>query len=509
MRDARTDITLASSGARTPFLTYEPYYGLKEKPFSLSSDPRFLYKSRAHAAVYDDLRAGIRRREGLIVLTGDIGTGKTTLCRSVLKDLDRKTFSTFVPDPFVSREDLLKMLLIDFGVMSVDDLKSGRLNGASRPDLSYPLYEFLKALVPLQAFAVLVIDEAQNLPLSLLEEIRILSDLEGPEKLLQVVLVGQLELLPKLKDPSMRQVDQRISVRCQLQALDRAAVAGYIAHRLTIAGGGTDRVDFSEDALDIVYRATNGNPRLINLVCDKSLHHGHLTRTFSIGPEIVTQALAELGVTQLTPGPDPMADFRPEEDAAEVPEPHLIPEPIAAFSEETPPQALLEQPAPVSPRRARMLRWIAAGVAGLGVGAALLMVSGRNQEPLLAATLPESPGTTAKTFLRDVELPKPPAEVEAVGAAVFEIGVAVFAGPVRASRLEARARRGRLSSFDQTHRSGRRLYVRSPHRTVSHARGRRRRRCPHPSDAGLCRRPSYSASGLCAVVPPLYSSAAG
>ena len=301
MRDMRADITLASSAGRSPFLTYEPYYGLKEKPFSLSSDPRFLYKSRAHAAVYDDLRAGIRRREGLIVLTGDIGTGKTTLCRSVLKDLDRKTFSTFVPDPFVSREDLLKMLLIDFGVMSVDDLKSGRLKGASRPDLSYPLYEFLKALVPLQAFAVLVIDEAQNLPLSLLEEIRILSDLEGPEKLLQVVLVGQLELLPKLKDPLMRQMDQRVSVRCQLEALDRVAVAGYIAHRLSVAGGGTDRVNFSEDALDAIARATNGNPRLINLVCDKALHHGHLTRTFSIGPELIAQALTELGVTNLTP----------------------------------------------------------------------------------------------------------------------------------------------------------------------------------------------------------------
>ena len=113
---------------------------------------------------------------------------------------------------------------------------------------------------------MLVIDEAQNLPLSLLEEIRILSDLEGPEKLLQVVLVGQLELLPKLKDPLMRQVDQRVSVRCQLQALDRAAVAGYIAHRLTVAGGGTDRVNFSDDALDVIYRATNGNPRLISLV---------------------------------------------------------------------------------------------------------------------------------------------------------------------------------------------------------------------------------------------------
>ena len=124
---------------------------------------------------------GIRRREGLITLTGEIGTGKTTLIRSVLQNLDRRTFSAFVPDPFVSREDLLKMLLVDFGVVSIADLKRGMLNGASRPDLSYPLYEFLDSLVRLQAFAVLIIDEAQNLPLPLLEEVRILSDLEGRE----------------------------------------------------------------------------------------------------------------------------------------------------------------------------------------------------------------------------------------------------------------------------------------------------------------------------------------
>ena len=126
MRDARVDFTLATprhpnaaaaSGAppaaRSPYLTYEPYYGLKEKPFSLSADPRFLYKSRTHAPTFDELRAGIRRREGIIVLTGEPGTGKTTLCRSGVGALDRKTFCTFVPDPFVSREDLLKMLLVD------------------------------------------------------------------------------------------------------------------------------------------------------------------------------------------------------------------------------------------------------------------------------------------------------------------------------------------------------------------------------------------------------------
>src|SRR5215203_1864257 len=204
MRDSLVDRTPARSGTGFSFLTYEPYYGLKEKPFSLSADPRFLYKSPAHSATYDELRAGIRRREGIIVLTGEPGTGKTTMCRSVLAGLDRKTFAAFVPDPFVSREDLLKMLLMEFGVMSVEDVKSGRLHTLTRPELSYPLYDFLRALVPLQAYAVLILDEAQNLSSQLLEEIRILADLEGPEKLLQLVLVGQPELRDKLKHPAMR-----------------------------------------------------------------------------------------------------------------------------------------------------------------------------------------------------------------------------------------------------------------------------------------------------------------
>src|SRR5262245_53536598 len=175
-------------------LTYEPFFGLHEKPFSLSADPRFLFRSPAHAPAFDELQAGIRRREGLIVLTGEIGMGKTTLCRAVLQNLDRRTFAAFVADPFASREDLLKTLLVDFGVTSMGELARGRFHGASRSDLSYPLYEFLDSLVPLQAFAVVVIDEAQNLSLPLLEEIRVLSELERREKLLQVVLVGQPEL---------------------------------------------------------------------------------------------------------------------------------------------------------------------------------------------------------------------------------------------------------------------------------------------------------------------------
>ena len=285
-------------------LTYEPYFELREKAFSLSADPKFFYKTESHAPAYDDLLAGIRRREGLVVLTGDIGTGKTTLCRAVLDHLDRKTFSAFVPDPFVSREDLLKMLLIDFGVMSVDDLKSGRLKDASRPDLSYPLYEFLNSLVPLQAFAVLIIDEAQNLSLPLLEEIRILSDLEGREKLLQVVLVGQLEFLAKLRLPQMRQVDQRVSVRCALEPLSREGVAGYIVHRLSVAGARDDRIEIAPEAFDAIYRGSGGVPRLVNRICDRALHRGYLERTTRVSPETVWAAIADLGL-DASPAPRP------------------------------------------------------------------------------------------------------------------------------------------------------------------------------------------------------------
>ena len=303
MRDSLVDFTRAAAGGRSSPLTYEPYYGLKEKPFSLSSDPRFLYRSRTHATTFEELRAGIRRREGLIVLTGEPGTGKTTLCKSVVGALDRKTFCAMVPDPFVSREDLLKMLLIEFGVMSVDDLTSGRVNATSRAELSFPLYDFLKSLVPLQAYAVLIIDEAQNLQQQLLEEIRILADLEGPDKLLQLVLVGQPELREKLKDPSMRQVDQRISVRCSLQPLDRDAVAAYLAHRLTVAGGSIDRVEFQPEAIDLFYLASKGNPRVINLIADKAMHRAHLERTWTITSNLVLAAIHQLGL------PKPAFDF--------------------------------------------------------------------------------------------------------------------------------------------------------------------------------------------------------
>jgi type II secretory pathway predicted ATPase ExeA/cell division septation protein DedD len=338
----------APSGGPSPSLTYEPFYRLREKAFSLSADPRFLFRSPSHAPAFDALLAGIRRREGLLALTGEIGTGKTTLCRSVLQHLDRRTFSAFVPDPFASREDLLKMLLVDFGVISIADLTRGRFNGASRSDLSYPLYEFLDSLVPLQAFAVLVIDEAQNLSFPLLEEIRILSELERREKLLQVVLIGQPELRASLKLPQMRQVEQRVSVHCELNALDAEATAGYVNHRLGVAGGGKGVAEFTEDALEAVHQGSSGVPRLINRICDRALERAYSRRSLRIDAHFVWDAIDDLGlrpspgvhdVTADEPPAPPVSVERPIVETPiqvtapppeQVPEPQ--PEPIAAVT---------------------------------------------------------------------------------------------------------------------------------------------------------------------------------
>jgi len=275
---------------------YESYYGFVEKPFSLTPDPKFLYRSPSHAGAFELLQYAIRRREGFVVITGDIGTGKTTLCRALLEQIDRTTFTALVLNPFLSEEDLLKRILQDFGVVTREEAKSGALSRASKQELIDTLYDFLLGLVPLKASAVLIIDEAQNLPLSVLEQIRILSNLEtDKEKLLQIILVGQLNLQSLLRAPELRQLDQRVSIRYQLEPLDRDGVAGYVAHRLAIAGG-SGSVGFTTRALEMVYRLTSGIPRLINLICDRALLSGFSERTNRITPEMVVHAAESLDV---------------------------------------------------------------------------------------------------------------------------------------------------------------------------------------------------------------------
>src|SRR4051812_36733311 len=233
---------------------YERYYGFSEKPFSLTPDPKYLYRSESHGNAFDLLQYAIRRREGFVVVTGDIGTGKTTLCRALLEQIDRTTFTALVLNPFVTEEDLLKRILQDFGVISRDDVKAGRLAHVTKQELIDTLYDFLLGLIPIKACAVLIIDEAQNLPLPVLEQIRILSNLEtDKEKLLQIILVGQLELQAKLRSPELRQLDQRVSIRYELKPLDREASGAYVSHRLAIAGGSAS-VTFTSKALDRVHR---------------------------------------------------------------------------------------------------------------------------------------------------------------------------------------------------------------------------------------------------------------
>lgn len=308
-------------------LTYEPYFGLNEKAFSLNADARFVYETQSYVATREGLVAGIRRREGLLVLTGQIGTGKTTLCRAVLGDLGRNTYSSLVPDPFASREDLLKMLLIDFGVMSIHELTTGTLRQASRTELGYLLSEFLESLSA-DAFVVVMIDEAQNLSAPLIEETRLLSDTFGARGRLQLVFVGQPELHTRLKSPEMRQVDQRVCGYHRLEPMGRAAISGYIEHRLKVAGKRSSVALFPSEIVDHLHARTGGVPRLINRICDRSLLLAYERRAEHVNREILDTALIEVGAATLSPTWDSIVATGTSETPAA---PAASPEPSAAM----------------------------------------------------------------------------------------------------------------------------------------------------------------------------------
>jgi general secretion pathway protein A len=276
---------------------YEEYYGFVQPPFSLTPDPRFLYRSESHDVALQQVWQAIRRKEGFIVLTGDIGTGKTTLCRTILEQFDPTTFTALVLNPFLSIEELLREVLLSFGVASKDALRTGRLATASKHELIRTLHDFLLSLVPLHGSAVLIIDEAQHLSTEVLEEIRILSNLETNEqKLLQIVLVGQLNLLDVLHDAKLRQLDQRISIRCLLKPLNREEVEAYITHRLWVARGST-AVTFAPKAIDLVHALSGGVPRMINLICDRALMAGCQAQTDKITEALIREGSAALGLS--------------------------------------------------------------------------------------------------------------------------------------------------------------------------------------------------------------------
>jgi general secretion pathway protein A len=277
-------------------LQYEQVYGFAQSPFTLAPDPRFLYPSPSHEDAIRRLLQCIRRRAGVAVLSGDIGTGKTTVCRTVLEQLEMKLFTSLILNPFLSGEELLREILLDFGVVSRQAVRSDRVASASRHELMTTLHEFLLSLVPIGASGVLIIDEAQHLSPAVLEEIRFLSNLEtNRTKLLQIVLVGQLNLLDVLAQPGQRQLDQRVSLRAVLQPLGRLDLEAYVMHRISVAGKAAD-VTFEDRALDLIMKVSGGVPRLINLICDRALMAGARSDALVISTEMVRTSIASLGL---------------------------------------------------------------------------------------------------------------------------------------------------------------------------------------------------------------------
>lgn len=265
---------------------YESFYGLKEKPFGVTSNPAYLFLSQRHQEALSCLLYGIRERVGFIEMTGEVGTGKTTVCRALLDQLDERTRSAFIFNSNLSELQLLQTIVEDLGIRV-----SSRNKGALYAELNRFLIDQLAA----GNNVVVIIDEAQNLSLKLLEQVRMLSNLEaGNEKLLQIVLVGQPELRDKLNDPRLRQLRQRIAVRYQIKPLTRQELPRYVEHRLSRAGANGAGPRFSDPAFDTLFSLTTGIPRLINLLCDKTLLTGYVMDQREIGPETVRRALSEL-----------------------------------------------------------------------------------------------------------------------------------------------------------------------------------------------------------------------
>ncbi|MBI4765834.1 MAG: AAA family ATPase [Deltaproteobacteria bacterium] len=265
---------------------YQRYFGLKEKPFKITPDPRFLYLSEKHAEALDHLTYGISQGEGFMVISGDVGTGKTTIIRSLLERLDDARIKTaIILNPLLQIEDLLKSILEDFGLSA---------KGNSKKELIDQLNLFLLSLNREGRKAVVIIDESQNLAPDLLEELRSLSNLEtDQEKLLQIVLVGQLELLNMLNRPNLRQLKQRISVNYRLDPLSLKEMKEYISHRLSVAGF-QGELAFSTRALRQVFKVSRGIPRLINLLCDRILLVLYLEQKMRVTPVHVRKAIESL-----------------------------------------------------------------------------------------------------------------------------------------------------------------------------------------------------------------------
>ena len=266
---------------------YETFYGLAEKPFSLTPNPRYVYYSEHYRAALDHLLYGLREKEGFMLLTGVVGTGKTTLCRELLENLDGDRFRTaLLFNPFLNGTEMLQALLTEYGCSYPP--------GATRKELLDRLNRFLLSQLIAGKTCVAIFDEAQHLSAEFLEQIRVLSNLETDrEKLVQILLVGQPELRDRIQQPSLAQLDQRVSLRCTLRDLNRQETERYVHHRLNVAGA-QGRILFTDRAIARIHKESGGVPRLISLISDRTLLAGYVAQTMKLGPKQVEQGLASL-----------------------------------------------------------------------------------------------------------------------------------------------------------------------------------------------------------------------
>lgn len=277
---------------------YEAYFGFVERPFSLTPDPKYYFRSRSHSRAFDALSAGIARRESLLLVTGDLGVGKTTLCRTLMALLERKTRAALVGNSLLSPEDLLRLLLQDLGAVSADEIRHGRLVGAVRSELQQMLDVFLVHLRSSRDSVVLIIDEAHSLPAATVDQIVQLAALESNrEKVLQILLAGQPSVTGGPTLP--RALDERLATRAKLLPLERDESERYVHHRLTIAGGAG--VTFTTRAMDVIYGLSGGVPRLVNLLAERALQEGAAAGSRSIEPDMIESAASALQLLRLRP----------------------------------------------------------------------------------------------------------------------------------------------------------------------------------------------------------------
>ena len=264
---------------------YLDFYGLSEPPFSMTPSPRFLFYSAKHREAFNHLLYGVRERKGFVQLTGEVGAGKTTICRAMLEKLTEEFETALILNPVLDANGLMKAIAMEFGI---------DVQGKDRVDTLSAINVFLLGLVEHGKDAVLIIDEAQDLTDELLEQVRLLSNLEtDDQKLLQIVLMGQPELRDRLNAHNLRQLRQRITVRYHLQPLGRDEMLNYIQHRLHVSGG-NGAPYFTKGAIWRVHRYTKGIPRLINALCDKCLLAGFVNQTEQIDFQLTGRAIREL-----------------------------------------------------------------------------------------------------------------------------------------------------------------------------------------------------------------------